>query len=460
MSRFIRPFVRPSSSSWMRWSCLGIAIVVAACGDDESAARPPTDASAHTGADAGPAVRDGGGTRCADDPECDPPGVDAPIRQLQSGRHHTCALLRDGSTYCWGQGAYRALGGDYNFQGVPRRVDAIDDAVTIASGTRFGCALRASGGVWCWGENDHAQIGANATIPCGDCTPLPECADSICVPAPQPMPGLESGVVELALGGAHGCARFEDGRVACWGDNSSGQAGQPDTSGDITGPETVGGVSGARQISAGVAHTCALIGSPGEVMCWGQNDRAQVGNGETNDAVPVPSSVAGLTDAVEIVAGGSHTCARRASGAVVCWGYNYLGALGNGSTRPTRASSIEQVVGLEDATGLAAGQYFTCALRSTGTLVCWGHNQHGQLGDGTAEGADCDGRDCRTTPVEVMVVSDAVLVNAGELHACAASSTGNLWCWGYNLGGQLGTGGVDSGPTPVPIEVAGLPVAP
>ena len=405
------------------------------------------------GTDTG-AGTDSGGTPRRDGGATTP---DSPIREVQAGRHHTCALLRDSAIYCWGQGAYRALGGDYNFQGTPRLVEAIGDAVHIGSGTRFGCAIRPAGDVWCWGDNDHAQVGTNATIPCGDCTPIPECADSVCVPTPQPMAGLESGIVALGLGGRHGCALRDDGQVLCWGDNSAGQVGHADLTQDVTTPHVVPGVAGAQQITAGIAHSCALMGSPGQVMCWGQNDRAQVGNGETSDAVPVPAAVAGLDDAVEVIAGGSHTCARRASGSAVCWGYNYLGALGNGSTRPTRATSIEDVVDLGDAVQLAAGQYFTCALRATGTIACWGHNQHGQLGDGTAEGDSCDGRPCRPHPVDVQVVGDAVLVNAGELHACAASADGRLWCWGYNLGGQLGTGGVDSGPTPVPVEVAGLP---
>jgi alpha-tubulin suppressor-like RCC1 family protein len=365
--------------------------------------------------------------------------------------------MRNREIYCWGQGAFRALGGDYNAQLLPRKVDAIADAVALDSGARYGCAKRSTEDVWCWGDNGRGQIGDNATIPCGDCTPLPDCATSVCVPTPQPMAGLESGVAELALGGEHGCARLDDGHVVCWGDNSSGQVGQQDLSQQFPTPALVAGVTGAVQVAAGVSHTCALIGSPGQVMCWGKNDRAQVGNGEVSDTVVVPTIVAGLDDAVEVVGGGSHTCARRQDGAVVCWGYNYLGALGNGSTEPTRATSIQNVVDLNDAVALAAGDYFTCALRSAGTVACWGDNGHGQLGDGTAAGEGCADRNCRTSPVQVLVVTGAVIVNAGDLHACAADAAGRLWCWGYNLGGQLGTGSVSSEPTSVPVEVQGLP---
>ncbi|MBW2526374.1 MAG: hypothetical protein JRI23_19495 [Deltaproteobacteria bacterium] len=384
--------------------------------------------------------------------------TDAPIQQVRAGRHHTCVRLRDGTLYCWGQGAFRALGGDYNAQHTPREVEAFSDAVFIDSGARYGCAIRSAGDTWCWGDNGTRQIGVNATVPCGDCTPLPECATSECVPTPQPMPGLDSGVAELALGEGHGCARRTDGTVVCWGDNSHGQLGQADLSMVATSPQQVPGLSGVSQLWAGTSHNCALLDSPGQVVCWGRNDRAQVGNGETSDAVSTPTAVAGVDDAAEVVAGGSHSCARRSGGTVACWGYNYLGALGNGSTSPTRATSPQEVVELGDAMALAAGDHFTCALRSNQRVSCWGHNANGQLGDGTTDGVNCSGRVCKTAPVEVLVVRGATNINAGHLHACAASGEGRLWCWGYNLGGQLGTGSVSSDPTPTPVEVTGLPI--
>jgi alpha-tubulin suppressor-like RCC1 family protein len=272
------------------------------------------------------------------------------------------------------------------------------------------------------------------------------------------MSALEDGVVELSLGDEHGCARRSDGRVLCWGDNARGQLGQADLTTNATSPELVPGIEGARQIAAGSAHSCALLDVPGQVMCWGRNDNGQLGHGEVSDApIPQPDLVPELDDAVEVIAGGNHTCARRSDGSVACWGYNYLGALGNGSTRPTRSTSLQEVIGIEDAVQLAAGQHFTCALRANGTVSCWGDNGHGQLGDGTTSGSECDGRSCRTSPGAVEVVRDAVLIDAGYLHACAATEAGQLWCWGYNLGGQIGTGMVTSDPIATPAEVEGLP---
>ncbi len=79
-------------------------------------------------------------------------------------------------------------------------------------------------------------------------------------------------------------------------------------------------------------------------------------------------------------------------------------------------------------------------------MVYWGNNDYGQLGDGTSDGENCADRKCKTSPVPVSGLSDLVAINAGHLHACAADSKGNMWCWGYNLGAQLGTGEVTRAP--------------
>jgi len=208
-------------------------------------------------------------------------------------------------------------------------------------------------------------------------------------------------------------------------------------------------VGGVTRLVAGDQHTCALVGSPGTVSCWGANGNGQLGNGSTADAVPTPGAVGGLSDAIDVVAGGEHTCAIRAGGAVACWGYNYLGQLGNGSTRPTRATSLESVVGLADATHLAAGRYHTCALRAGGAVVCWGNNQKGELGDGTTTD--------RTSPVAVSGLDAATLLTAGAWHTCGATSAGGVWCWGDDLGAQLGDDRVTSDATPTPVMARGLP---
>jgi alpha-tubulin suppressor-like RCC1 family protein len=147
------------------------------------------------------------------------------------------------------------------------------------------------------------------------------------------------------------------------------------------------------------------------------------------------------------VAGGlTHTCARRATGAVSCWGSNGNGELGNGTN--TQSSIPVDVVGITDAVDVRSslnggGGDFTCALHATGTVSCWGYNGQGQLGDGT----NTD----RSTPVDVIGLSGVAKIATGWRHACAQATTGTVKCWGWNAYGQLGDGTNTDRSTPVVI---------
>ena len=142
-------------------------------------------------------------------------------------------------------------------------------------------------------------------------------------------------------------------------------------------PVSVSGLStGVLAIANGYAHACALT-SAGAVLCWGNNGEGQVGDGSTTDRfVPVP--VAGLSAGViAITANGLHSCALTAMGSVQCWGDNHHGQLGDGRT--TDRLTPVTVAGLgTSVTGLAAGNYHSCAVISDGSLRCWGDNYHGQ----------------------------------------------------------------------------------
>jgi alpha-tubulin suppressor-like RCC1 family protein len=332
------------------------------------------------------------------------------------------------------------LGTNTHFRGTPTRSLVVDDAVEVQAGGRFTCARRANGQVFCWGENDHAQLGSRHTEPCGDAE-----IDSVCAPTPQRVNGL-SGVQGLATGEDHACALLRAATVSCWGSNEHGQLGGS-AAGDRKTPSLVAGVSGVQQVVAGDNHTCVLIGRPGRVRCWGDNEAGQAAGEGVRVTRPV--TVAGLSDAVEIVGGGAHTCARRAGGSVACWGYNYLGQLGVGSTRPTSTNRPLAVRGLTDAVQLAAGRYHTCARRRTGGVACWGLNRKGEIGDGSTTD--------RASPTRVISINDAQFLAGGRWHFCVIRRTASVWCWGDNLGGQLGTGHVNDTANPVPVAVSGLP---
>jgi alpha-tubulin suppressor-like RCC1 family protein len=186
----------------------------------------------------------------------------------------------------------------------------------------------------------------------------------------------------------------------------------------------------AIMTSSGLMHTCAVTAT-GKVLCWGNNEYGQLGNGTTTNR-STPANVVGLSSGVVSVgAGMSHTCIVTASGGVKCWGDNYFGQLGDGSIYLYRSDPVD-VVGLSSGVAsVSAGGMYTCAVMSAGGVKCWGRNDYGQLGDGTNTNSP--------TPVDVDGLSNrVVVVSAGENHACAVTTAGGVKCWGNNQYGQIG----------------------
>jgi alpha-tubulin suppressor-like RCC1 family protein len=161
--------------------------------------------------------------------------------------------------------------------------------------------------------------------------------------------------------------------------------------------------------------------------------------------VPIP----GLSDVAAIDAGASHSCAVTTSGDLLCWGANFYGQLGDGTTtdRPTPVS-----LPLAGVSAVSAGWAHTCAVAG-GEVKCWGRNLYGQLGDGA--GAWSGG-----VPVAVNGLPGPVSrVGLGEIHTCALGTSGSVHCWGNNAEGSLGNHSNESSSVPVPIHSLYLPVA-
>ena len=173
------------------------------------------------------------------------------------------------------------------------------------------------------------------------------------------------------------------------------------------------------QIAAGDYHTCALE-SDHTVACWGWNYYGQLGNGTTTTESVVPVPVSNLNDATAIAAGGSHTCALKADHTVACWGSNQNGQLGNGTT--TESNVPVSVSNLDDAIAISVDLRHTCALKADHTVACWGYNDHGQLGIGST--VDWD------VPVTVSNLDDATAITTGGYYTCALKADHTVVCWG------------------------------
>lgn len=244
--------------------------------------------------------------------------------------------------------------------------------------------------------------------------------------------------VRLSAGTSHSCAVVADGTVKCWGLNTNGRLGDGTTTQRTT-PVLVAGISsGASDVAAGDAFTCAVVS--GGVKCWGLNTSGQLGDGTTTQRItPVSVYASGTTafsGATQVAAGAAFACALKTDGTVWCWGSDASGQLGNGTSTTTNQTRPVQVSGVSGATAIAAGGGSACAVVAGG-VKCWGLNTNGQVGDGTTTP--------RTSPVDVKVsvstsLSAATGVSVGAAHACALLSSGGVKCWGLNTSGQLGIG--------------------
>jgi len=366
-------------------------------------------------------------------------GLQNDVIAVRAGYGHTCALTGGGSIKCWGANSDGQLGDGTNIARLtPVTVKGFENGATaLTLGFEHTCAITSAGGVRCWGRNDQGQIG-DGTISYGGRGPV----DVI---------GLDGNATALAAGVWHTCA--VDGGVAkCWGENSHGQLGDGTRDNRAT-PTIVSGLSpGIVSLGAGSYHTCAVTQSGG-AKCWGDNSMGQLGTGGGETARPLPGDVIGLVSGVSLVTSGAdHTCAIDSGGGVKCWGGNRDGQLGVGSEVSyslTPLSVSEIPVG---AYVLAAGERHTCAVTDRGGVKCWGYNWAGQIGDGTSQH--------RPEPVDVYNLSGgsgAVAVSAGWGHTCAVFDTEQARCWGMNLDGQLGDGSRTIRYTPVAVaSLSGL----
>lgn len=199
---------------------------------------------------------------------------------------------------------------------------------------------------------------------------------------------------------------------------------------------------GAVRIAAGATHSCALMVDT-TVRCWGDNFYGQLGSGTTGGTNHSPLTVTGLTGATDITTGPTHSCAVLTNGTARCWGSNEYGQLGTGSASPSYSGAPVTVTGLTGATAISTGRSHTCALLADGTARCWGLNS-GQLGTGTTGGRIY-------TPATVTGLTGATNITTGHSHSCAVLTDGTARCWGYNLGGQLGNGTNTDTTTPTPV---------
>jgi alpha-tubulin suppressor-like RCC1 family protein len=312
-------------------------------------------------------------------------------------------------------------------QSTPVQVTGLTGVTQVAAGGLHSLALRSDGTVWAWGYNFVGQLGNGTQTGSG---------------TPVQVTGL-TGVTQVAAGGLHSLALRSDGTVWTWGDGGTGLA--------YLTPVQVTGLTGVTKISAGDLFSLALR-SDGTVWAWGHNGSGQLGNGTRFDS-SVPVQVAGLSHVTGISAGFDASLATRTRGitaltSVWTWGGNAYGQLGDVTF--TDHLTPEQVTGINTPyiASISAGHHFAVVLGTDGSAWGWGADESGQLDNAPA-------RYPVNRPKQMTSTGSGITqLAAGYDHVLALESNGTVLAWGDNSAGELGDGGTAT--TIGPVQVAGL----
>ena len=332
-----------------------------------------------------------------------------------STSQHTCALTTSGSAYCWGGGFYGQLGNGTNLDDnyVPVPVSGGLTFSGVNAGYDHTCGLTTSGAAYCWGQNSRGELGDGTTTDRS---------------TPVPVSGGHT-FTSVIAGRTHSCGVTTSGAAYCWGDGVLGD-GITNATSVTTSPVLVSGGHTFATVDPGGDDAMCGITTSGSLYCWGR----EVGDGTADIRLTPVRIGGGLT--FGSVSTGHHYCAVTTSGAGYCWGGNLNGQLGDGTTTD-RNSPVPVVGGLTFSSVIShANAFHTCGVTTSGDAYCWGDNYTGQLGNGTTTDSH--------VPVPVSGGLTFADLDAGHDHTCGLTPSGVAYCWGRDGDGELGDGPGDS----------------
>jgi len=337
------------------------------------------------------------------------------VKEIEAHTDTTCAVFDNGTAKCWGANGSNGLIGQGNT--VTAYGDVAVETIDLLSPIHFGaghlvrsikmerdirCALLSDGQISCWGNNATT----NGALGIGDTT-----SGAITSPATPRMVMSSEPARDLSVRNRGGCALLTDGKVACWGQNTSGELGLGTTTNqaDMTAASAInfGGVAGvgAIALSGGGSHTCATLAN-GESTCWGAGGSGQLGLtpptpthfGDNAGEATLNDRVGAMSDVMMSFSATDTSCHINSQRDLRCWGANSAGNLGVGNT--TSDSSLKSVTNGNKIADLSLSYQNTCALYTNGNIKCWGDGSQGQLGQPTLNGSTY-GNDASETPINM-----------------------------------------------------------
>lgn len=365
---------------------------------------------------------------------------------VAAGRLHSVALCQSateiGTVWCWGSQDSGQMGNGIlkqtttevkNPDFVRTSDHKLDRIVQIAAGRDHTLALDKDGKVWAWGSNKCKQLGDPAYTALNS-----SYARKVAIPADVP-------IIFIGAGGDSSYAIDKSGQIYSWGYNGHGELGiQGNTVTPQATPQTAGK---STVVAVGVNHSLSIKQPGGALFAWGNNQFGQLGTGNTVSQTS-PVWVSGTY--ISVAGGAAHTVAVRRDGTVWAWGKNDKGQLGQ-PTGVTQSATPLQVPGLSGVVAVAAGLYYSAALKADGTVWAWGANEKGQLGVlGNANFFAFGARNSDPVPypTKIMVpnisINDridlanvvsiaagpyqlAVLTNDGTVYGCGTDASGIVW---------------------------------
>jgi alpha-tubulin suppressor-like RCC1 family protein len=350
---------------------------------------------------------------------------------VSGGYAFTCGIQTGSALYCWGENDMGQLGlGVVGEQHTPTQVGTATWSATLARGgspRMISCAIRAADStLWCWGD----------------------LGPQVLRPTQVGTDGTWSGLATGFFGAA--CGVRTDGTLWCWGTNLWGQLGLGNAASRVAPTQVTSPSStGWSAVAAGARHVCALRGDT--LWCWGYNAEGEIGNNTTtNQPTAVQVTVPAATGWASVSAGFADTCATRTDGSLYCWGSNGNGQLGLGNTTDQHQPAQVTTPSGTGWSSVGTGYQHVCATRTDGTLYCWGDGRNGRLGQGSTGSSN-------PTPLQVTAPSGTgwSILGLGADTSCAIRTDGSLYCWGKNIEGEVGNGNAPNDQnTPVQVGTA------